>query len=385
MAGGGGGGDPNADKNALSILWTVGAIFIAGMLIWHFYALPLKRFFLLVRLYEARLIGFFFNQGDLIAQRVLETDVGYLDLEWARVLSEAVGVYLRFPFIGIMIGMILYLCFTHAGLRFSKVYDMDRLANQEKENWPQISPVMKLDLVKEDINKGPWAMAMTPMQFAKHYKLITVEMIPDKKSPWKAQGSHKAIVNKERAQRLFISQLGPQWLGVDQLPPHTQALFAAFAARIEHDSTSASAMIRQLAVSSANGRIDYTGATKLLRQYLKSKAVQRCVTRHAYVYTVMASMLELARTDGVFASVDFLWLKPIDRRLWYILNCVGRQVAFSEVAGIFAHWLAEKEMGRPLHSPMIDEAVNGLELAMDRTVYMPVEDEELPVAGPNNG
>ena len=385
MAGGGGGGDPNADKNGMSILWVVGSIFVAGALLWYYFQIPLKNFFLQVRYYEARAIGFFFSDGNVIAESVLQTDVVTLDMDWAKTLSEAVGSYLRYPFILFMILMILWLFMTHATLRFGKVYDMTSLANQEKENWPQISPVIKLDLISEDINKGPWAMAMTPMQFAKHYKLISVEMIPDKKSPWKAEGTYKAIVNKERAIRLFISQLGPQWQGIDQLPPHTQALFAAFAARVEHDTNGAAALIAQLSISAAEGKINYTGATKLLRQYVKSKGVQRCVTRHAYVYTVMASMLELARTDGVFATADFLWLKPIDRRLWYILNCVGRQVAFSEVAGIFAHWLAEKEMGRPLHSPMVEEAVAGLELAMDRTIYIPVDDEELPIAGPNNG
>lgn len=381
MAGGGGDGD----KSGTSILWVVAAIFVIGALIWNFFQIPLKTFFLNLRLYEAQLIGFFIEDGNIIAESILQTDVFTLDLAWAKVLSESVGVYLRYPLILMMILMILFLFMTHASLRFGKVYDMTSLAKQEKGNWPQISPVVPLDLIGSDIHKGPWAMAMTPMQFAKQYKLISVEMIPDKKSPWKAQGSHKAMVNKERAIRVFVSQLGAQWQGIDQLAPHVQALFAAFAARVEHDSTAAAGIIAQLSISAAEGKINYTGVTKLLRQYIKSKAVQRCVTRHAYVYTVMASMLELARTDGVFATADFLWLRPIDRKLWYTLNCVGRQVAFSEIAGIYAHWLAEKEMGRPLYSPMVEEALLGLELAMERTVYMPVEDEALPMAGDNNG
>ncbi len=38
---------------------------------------------------------------------------------------------------------------------------------QKVANWPQITPVLDLDLIKTDIDKGPWAMAMTPMQFCK--------------------------------------------------------------------------------------------------------------------------------------------------------------------------------------------------------------------------
>ena len=57
---------------------------------------------------------------------------------------------------------------------------------------------------------------------------------------------------------------------------------------------------------------------------------------------LIASLLEMARIDGVLASAEFLWLKPVDRRMWYMLNCVGRQTAVAEIAGLFAHWQAEK-------------------------------------------
>jgi len=88
----------------------------------------------------------------------------------------------------------------------------------------------------------------------------------------------------------------------------------------------------------------------------------------------MASMLEEARADGVVASSDFLWLKPMDRKLWYTLNCVGRQTPFAEVAGIFAHWLAEKEVNRKLFVPTVEKATNALELALKDVVYHPDEE-----------
>ena len=79
---------------------------------------------------------------------------------------------------------------------------------------------------------------------------------------------------------------------------------------------------------------------------------------------MMASLLRRARFYGVLPTAEFLWLKPIDRRLWYMLNSVGRQTPFTEVAGPFAHWLAETELTRPCLVPIIDEAVNALEGAI---------------------
>ena len=88
---------------------------------------------------------------------------------------------------------------------------------------------------------------------------------------------------------------------------------------------------------------------------------------------MMASMLEGAREDGVQASADFLWVKPLDRRFWYMMNTVGRQTPYVEVAGPFAHWIAEKEAGRKLLVPMVEEATNALELALKEVVYRPDE------------
>ena len=57
----------------------------------------------------------------------------------------------------------------------------------------------------------------------------------------------------------------------------------------------------------------------------------------SYALTLMGSMLELARADGVLAVAEFIWLKPVDRRLWYMLGSAGRQTPFVEVSGPSSH------------------------------------------------
>ena len=99
--------------------------------------------------------------------------------------------------------------------------------------------------------------------------------------------------------------------------------------------------------------------------------------KHAYLLTVLASLLEASREDGVVPTAEFLWLKPIDRRLWYMLNSIGRQTPFCEVGGPFAHWRAEKAMGRRCLVPMIDEAIKALEIAIKEVKLTPKEMQEL--------
>ncbi|EKE24676.1 MAG: IcmP [uncultured bacterium] len=163
------------------------------------------------------------------------------------------------------------------------------------------------------------------------------------------------------------------WQGTQYLQPHIKGLFAAFAARLNADSVSAAKLIKQFNLSCRLKNIDMRHVDEILKKYENTKLVQRITQKHAYVYTVMASMLEGAREDGVQASADFLWLKPVDRRLWYVLNNVGRQTAFVEIAGAFAHWKAEKEAGIKLLTPMVEEATKALEIVLKEIVYKPDE------------
>ncbi len=382
-----GGGGQGEDKDTYGLLWGLAAITVIGFIVWHFYDKQIIQGFIMLKKYEAMAILFFIDNEGLRTiingLGIAHTDPASLTLDIAGKYSEYIGNYLKYPVTFLLLVMVIIMFKGHATMRFTKAYNMDTLAQQEKENYPQISPIANLNLIEEDIDKGPWAMSMNPMQFARAEKLLKVELTSDHKAAWKSEGVAKATVIRELAFQSFANQLGPLWTGVDNLPPHTKAIFAAFCARVEHDTDACRAYLGKLSKSAAKGQVDYSDTEEYLKKYAKAKAVVKCTQKHAYVLTTMAEMLLLARVDGVLPSADFLWLKPLDRRLWYVLNCVGRQVSVPEVSGVFAHFYAEKEMGRPLTVPMVDEAVNALEKALAMMVYIPDENEQLPQATSN--
>lgn len=372
--------DPNQSKNDYAILWILATIFIISGLLWYFFSEQLKLAFLYLRKGESMLVQIFSEKLNPLISK-LDADIAYQNTENLNVfqmveISELVGSYLMWPSIGILALMGLFMLKNHSNMRWNTKHNMDTLIRQEQKNWPQIAPVVPLDLVTMDINKGPWAMAKNPMQFAKAYKLLEVEKVGDVKAAWKVADNYKATLIKEKAYRVLVGQMGPMWQGIDKLPPYTKAIFSIFCARCEHKADEALDYFRELAQNAAKGDMQYARTDEFLKKYSNNKAVKRCTERHAYVYTVMASMLELARTDGVLASADFLWLKPVDRKLWLMLCTVGRQTAPPEVAGPWAHWLAEKEMHRSLSVPMVDEGIVALEKALAMMIYAPDEDEE---------
>jgi intracellular multiplication protein IcmP len=379
----GGGGD-----NSLAPIWITVGIFVLMLVIWYFAHDVIVKMVFTIKLLEAYIISLFSSglNPTISALKALPPDAyGVIPFDEMLDVSTTIGNYFRFLVVPILVVCAVVLYVGSPALRFKKAYNMKRLADEEKVNWPQISSIVNLDLAHKDIDTGPWAMAQTPVQFAKKYNLLILM----REAVSEHDLAHKARLlctcDKDAAHRIFTLQLGRYWSKPEDLPPYAQALFAIFAARVDGDRDGSTKLLRQLGASAGKGKMDYSGATELLNKHKDSKLVQKVLKKHAYVNTVMASMLVLARTDGVLASAEFLWLKPVDRVLWYVLNCVGRQTAFVEVSGIFAHWLAEKEIGRRIYVPMVDEAVNALEVALNDIIYTPeegeiAEDEEKVVA-----
>jgi hypothetical protein len=81
--------------------------------------------------------------------------------------------------------------------------------------------------------------------------------------------------------------------------------------------------------------------------------------RHAFVETALVAMLEWSRKrGGVLASSEWLWLKPTNRNLWYILNNSGRpgMAHHVEAAGAMAHYYRERDVGKPILVPCVESA-----------------------------
>ena len=359
--------------NSLAPVWITVLLVGIAYIIWTMGHAHIFSFIFHLNIWQAKAVNFFIGQGQLSNEIYLMQTLDPATVNWGQLvlLTGLVGNYVRYPIIAILVFLAIYLYKSDITLKFRKAHDMLTLRAQEQYNWPAIMPVVKQDLVNEDINKGPWAMAMTPMEFARKYQLLKKEdALLDNPVPGQEM---TAGVRRGDAKRVFTLQLGPYWSGFDHCSPQARALAAVFMARLNRDRGAASKILESLDKSCSSGKPDFSVATSVLKKYQDTEIVQDIVAKHAYVLTVLASLLQRSRDDGVVPSAEFLWLKPIDRRLWYMLNCIGRQTPFAEVSGPFAHWRAEAVMGRRSLVPMIDEAIKALEVAVKEVKLSPKE------------
>lgn len=366
-----------SSESGMGPIWVVVIMFLVGYVFWreaHQYVVSIVFFF---NIYQAKLMHLVTGSQMLQSEIDVMQNINPANVDWNALvdLTRGVGLYFRWP---VSIGLIFlsfYLYQSDITQKFRRAHSMKTLANQEQANWPAIMPVLKHDLIAMDINVGPWAMAQTPFEFAKKNNLLKKDdAILDKSVPGQEM---TAGVRRGDAKRVFTLQLGPYWDGFERCPPQARALAAVFMARMNRDRDSANMILSTLDKQSVIGKYDFSIADSVIRKHQNAENVQLILSQHAYLLTVMASLLAAARDDGVVPSSEFLWLKTYDRRLWYMLNCIGRQTPFAEVGGPFAHWKAEKVMGRRLLVPMVDEAIKALEIAIKEVKLTPKEMQEL--------
>lgn len=379
---GGGGQQQASNDQVTSFFWLIGIAVGAILAMWFFKREWITAPIFWFRIHETyflqwiaqnwdKIVAFFpslhlpaMNVNELSGMReyMQTTPSDIVQLSAFSYINRQIGNWLSYPIIGTLLLMAGFVYFRHTSHRFQKVYNMEELKKQESQNWPEITPVLTLDLLKEDLDSGPWAMARLPLDFCKEHDMLTVGIGEEGKQVWK--------LNMEPAYRVFSLQVGGMWRGMQALPIYLKALMVIFLARALREREIANHFLKQIAASAGHGKLDFSGVEDQLKKYENCKPLKWLETRHAYVGTLMAALLEISRIDGVLATAEFLWLKPVDRRMWFMLNSVGRQTAVVEVAGLFAHWHAEKKLKRPLKNPMVKEAVHALDEEVQKILFI---------------
>lgn len=361
---------PTSDHSDKELIFLAVGIMVLVGIVSYFFHKEILATALWVKYYELKLISFFVPNRSFIGLEnwVRLSDAGRVSYHQLALLSSEVGNVLKWPCGLILLIFAGLIYFFHPHRAFRDIETMRSLADKVGEVFPAIKTIEGLDLVKADINKGPWRMGETPIEFMKHYKLVYKE------------ADQGIVVDQLRAKMVFAAQLGPKWRDIEALPTYQQALFGVLAAFVNYKRAAAEEALEHIAASVkksnlSNGRHNFSKAWPLLKKYGQSAVVKNITDKHAYVLTVFTEMLIQARKTGIVPNSMYLWLKPLDRTLWYTLNNVGRKAGFVEAASVHAHWQVEKALGYAIAEPMVTEAVNGLSEVM-KTRIITLEDQQ---------
>jgi hypothetical protein len=346
------------------------------------------------------------------------SDPSQIDFKQFVNLLEIVGYCTRIftPFIAI--AAVVYIWKRSKAARLSRVMNIFILARYTMMQFPQIRPAVMENLIKQNPDEGYFRREESPIRYALKNGLITAykvdfkgALIPEIITPTFNKGLSKkegyeyvidnyskgisklhnrCILDRKKTEEIFIKQLGKAWTGSSDLPPFVRGLYAALISFACADKDLCFNLLDQFNRSwrppkkkNNVAHIDITGVDAVIEKHEGSERIQEIISNHAYVTTVMARLLEAAREKGRLGTSLFIWLKVIDRTLWYALNQEGGQCGWTEAAGPRAHKLAEKAVKGPLFKPYVETAVIEFENYLrDKEGWLPlVEDLPKPVGG----
>ncbi|MQP68164.1 hypothetical protein GE253_22865 [Niveispirillum sp. SYP-B3756] len=307
-------------------------------------------------------------------------------------LCRAVGETARWPIAASLIAMAIFVLLRMPTGRFRNRLGLEELIGEQVKVWPVIKPIMRDDPRKFDRRPGhvspgqdlgPWGWHLTPQEWL----------------DWIGCGS---TFDNPKVSRALETQLGPRWNGVADLPQHIRALMAAFALKIVRDRDGARDLLAALSYVYARPQLAWWHRHQvsarwpsLIRRrfekvfgYMRrtwpapawppglpahiaylvedtlaehEQLVASIASRHAWRTTAMLRLLQVAREKGgVVAPSEFIWLKNVDRALWYPMHDLGMRRPHAEAAGAMEHYWAELEMKEPVIQPII---VNSLAAA----------------------
>jgi hypothetical protein len=319
-------------------------------------------------------------------------DVSYLD----DALPDAlvVNAILLLPIIFTVIRRHTYIGDKHPFSRFGRQLNLyDFMYDQFKEQ-PHLQVMWNLRLLSRPLDRGMFRMSDSAKSYAVNQQLVAL--------PY-AKG--EPVIDEDKSRTAFRQQLGtlmplpsddPAQDAenlIEVLDNNEKAILASIVPRLaacDEDATdevynaginASKALVKQYwagylrykpqmpdekkdnldsPLNPPPPAVDTSGCDEVLREYLQHQIVRKSMLSHAYVRTFIYDAIQACRRVGKFPPGDLRWLMMLDRTFWLLISSAGRREPFWECAGIHAHYLYERKLGKPCERPMVEEAVFAL-------------------------
>ncbi len=371
--------DPNADLRSIGIYLTAAAMLI--FIIWFIFNEQIKSGIRWLRIGEMQAVSYFLNDRDaqyilgeradlLQIQRYLSTlnksqrKVAYEQQFGHQFIYEPSAVVARYTAIPTIIFLSvigLYILFIGTKKTFNRKFNLETLLIEQSKAFPVVAPMMKFNPVKANARRlGGGVPTVMPM--------MAEALSPQEWIAFHAVSIVDARINRNEAKKAFQKQLIGRWRGASHLPIHLKVLFVAFSMKVAGMRTEADEFLGEAAKCwdpkkglclTAKLRRD---TSKALKDPKIGRVTDKVAAQHAFIAPAMLRILHMAREQGgVLAPATFLWLRAVDRTMWYPLNNLGRGSFHVEALAAMAHYKAERAANRSIPTPQVDTAVDGLQ------------------------
>jgi intracellular multiplication protein IcmP len=365
--------DDYAGFNMIVIL--VGICFFSYLL-WTNYHAQISAFVMLLMHREIQFISYFSDRYRIADQEMAQSDPSGVTLKDLYGITQAVGMFFRIPATALIVVLAAICTVRAAPSRFKRHFDLDGLIKEQAKSFPAISAFVDrhLKLAAPTLEKTlPADYALTPAEWIARFA-----------------SDPSGRFNEQKAQSALAAQIGSRWTDPAHASPAARLLFTVFALHLAERREDALNILGEASVCLADAKkegdsgpleplkLDAALIARLdgyLKKSLGENATEAALAitdRHAYVTTALMALLNAARVKaGVMAPAQFVWLKLVDRNLWYALHSLGYEIEGTgryihpnprvEALGARNHWAAERAAKRPILKPHLTEALATLQ------------------------
>ena len=255
-------------------------------------------------------------------------------------------------------------------------FSAESLMDEHAKNFTGILPVIK---IRKDIvtDKNPlWRRQVAPEEIFLHYKsesgkpMSTKDVFHDDV----AREYFTQLTRDKKTGRILSSKmLGRLVVDVvndarnyknivfpDRFSSEGKVLFAMFVAvafggadgRKDYDKYRD--LLNRSAYGSKNGMANLTVAQPLYTKYRNNEKARMLFGVHHWEYTYLFSLLEMAQRKGRFTTAELLWLRPMNRVLFFALNTRGAFTPHTEAAAVFSQYEYERRLAMEKRIPVKD-------------------------------
>lgn len=340
--------------------------------------------------FQLRVFLPFSDEAQKAWAHISSLDPASLTWDQMSAILSYTGKWMRWPAAGLLAVLVGLAVFMGRTSGLTRRFNMESLLANNAEVFPCLAPIVgrgKFLLSPESYDIGLWRIGRTPLQFAAENGLLLNEQgepfpvsdilrngLGHKEMP--AYG--RARLDEDATRTLLRMQLTPSEsaFSPSALTPLRKALAASFMAYAEGDKNGCIQFLNELSVAYVEK--ENVSACPLLDDAKFQESVSAMFMKHegvlnegailmhsSYELPWFMALLTRARKKGVLATSQFLFVRPLDRPLWYALNQCGGRASWVEAVASWAHYQAEEKAGKTLSEPQIEGAVRSLARDLD--------------------
>ena len=112
-------------------------------------------------------------------------------------------------------------------------------------------------------------------------------------------------------------------------------------------------LLNRSAYGSPTGAANLSVAEPLFQKYRKNKQLMQLFAVHHWEHTLLFSLLEIAQTKGRYTTAEILWLRPMNRIMFFSLNSCGSRTPHTEAAATFSQFGYERACHQNSRLPLM--------------------------------